>query len=62
MKCNLDDPVSPTGPSSADTRAQQYKILIVDDEPVTLKQLELAFKAQNFDVWVAQSGSQALGT
>lgn len=39
---------------------QHYKILIVDDEPVTLKQLELAFEAQGFEVWPVQSGSEAL--
>ena len=36
------------------------KILIVDDEPSILMALEYAFKKQNFEVFIARDGSEAL--
>lgn len=54
--------VAPVGSDPAAAADRQYKILIVDDEPVTLKHLELAFEAQGFEVWPAESSSRALST
>lgn len=36
------------------------KILIVDDEPNIVMSLEYAFKKQNFEVFIARDGSEAL--
>ncbi|WP_088323426.1 response regulator [Polaribacter tangerinus] len=36
------------------------KILIVDDEPNIVMTLEYAFKKQNFEVFIARDGSEAL--
>lgn len=36
------------------------KILIVDDEPNIVMTLEYAFKKQNFEVYIARDGSEAL--
>ena len=36
------------------------KILIVDDEPNIVMSLEYAFKKQNFEVYIARDGSEAL--
>ena len=36
------------------------KILIVDDEPNILMALEYAFKKQDFEVFIARDGSEAL--
>lgn len=38
----------------------KHKILIVDDEPNILMSLEYAFKKQNFEVFIARDGSEAL--
>jgi len=36
------------------------KILIVDDEPNIVMKLEYTFKKQNFEVFIARDGSEAL--
>jgi DNA-binding response OmpR family regulator len=36
------------------------KILIVDDEPNIVMSLEYAFKKQNFEVYIARDGGEAL--
>lgn len=36
------------------------KILIVDDEPNIVMTLEYAFKKQNFEVFIARDGSEAI--
>lgn len=36
------------------------KILIVDDEPNIVMSLEYVFKKQNFEVYIARDGSEAL--
>ena len=36
------------------------KILIVDDEPNIVMSLEYTFKKQNFDVFIARDGNEAL--
>ena len=36
------------------------KILIVDDEPNIVMTLEYAFKKQNFDVFIARDGDEAI--
>jgi len=36
------------------------KILIVDDEPNIVMSLEYAFKKQNFEVFIARDGSEAM--
>jgi len=36
------------------------KILIVDDEPTILMALEYAFKKQNYEVFIARDGSEAI--
>lgn len=36
------------------------KILIVDDEPNILMSLEYAFRKQNFEVFIARDGREAL--
>jgi len=38
----------------------KYKILIVDDEPNIVMSLEYAFKKQDFEVFIARDGSEAL--
>ena len=38
----------------------KHKILIVDDEPNILMSLEYAFKKQDFQVFIARDGSEAL--
>ncbi|WP_158974143.1 response regulator transcription factor [Cellulophaga sp. L1A9] len=38
----------------------KYKILIVDDEPNIVMSLEYAFKKNDFEVFIARDGSEAL--
>ncbi|OAB79012.1 response regulator transcription factor [Cochleicola gelatinilyticus] len=38
----------------------KHKILIVDDEPNIVMSLEYAFKKQDFEVFIARDGSEAL--
>ena len=38
----------------------KHKILIVDDEPNIVMSLEYAFKKQNFEVFIARDGGEAL--
>jgi len=42
------------------TDFMKYKILIVDDEPNIVMSLEYAFKKQDFEVFIARDGSEAL--
>jgi DNA-binding response OmpR family regulator len=50
-----------TDPSTAgQTGARHKKILVVDDDPIVLRTLELKLKSKGYDVITASEGSQAI--